>query len=98
MSLNAPLIFLCLAFNYTYAQTAEISPSDLDTIHVLNGRLGVVLKSKSFEVIKGDSLRQMYSSTFNVGQIVCADGFRIENTTLRFYQTTVENHEANDSG
>ena len=92
------LILLFLAFNYSYAQSLEIAPSESDTVHVLNGRLGVVLKSKSFEVIKADSLRQMYSSTFNVGQILCADGFRIENSTLRFYQTTIENHEANDGG
>ena len=99
MSLSTiSLIFLCLAFSYTNAQTAEIAPSETDTLHVLNGRLGVVLKSKSFTVIDADSLRQMYSSTFNVGQILYADGFRIENTTLRFYQTTIENHEANDSG
>ena len=99
MSLNTiGLVLLCLAFNYTYAQIEEIAPSEADTVHVLNGRLGVVLKSKSFEVLKPDSLRLMYSSTFNVGQIVCADGFRIENSTLRFYQTSIENHEVNDGG
>ena len=94
----ARLLLISLAFTQTNAQTLEIAPSEADTIHVLNGRLGVVLKSKSFEVIKADSLRQMYSSSFNVGKILCADGFRIENSTLRFYQTSIENNEVSDGG
>ncbi|MBI1766948.1 MAG: hypothetical protein HY015_06470 [Bacteroidetes bacterium] len=95
------LILFSLAFikiNYTNAQGSEIVRTKMDTLRVLNGRLKVLLKTSTFTVMKTDQLLLMYSSSFT-GQILRADGFKIgENSTIRFYQTNIENSQSNDGG
>lgn len=95
-----PTILFFLAFthiNYINAQTSEAARAKTDTLRVLNSRLKVILKTSTFAVMKTDQLLKMYSTSFNVGQILRTDGFSIgENSTLRFYQTNIENSASND--
>lgn len=78
---------------------AQSTSHRMDTIYVLGGRLSVVLKSNSFAVLKNEELRKTYAALFNPRDLIAADGFRIdEKSTLRFYQTNIENHEIKDGG
>src|SRR5581483_5314579 len=80
-------------------QITEDIAAKSDTLPVLHGRVSVLLKPGTFEVIKTDQLLQMYSSSFNIGKIICADGFKVgKNSSLKFYQTSIENPEINDGG
>ena len=87
-----------ITISYVRAQELEVKTSPkIGTLRVLNGRLNVLLKTRTFTVVKTDQLLQMYSSSFNTGKVLYADGFRFgENSTLLFYQTNIENFATND--
>ncbi len=90
-------LFFFLVFFDTCAQEFEVPISKMDTIHVLNGRLHLLLKSSTYKVMSSKELLEMYSASFNIGQIQYTDGFKIgENSTLTFYQTSIENLAVND--
>lgn len=76
--------------------SADLKP---DTLGILNGHVNILLKPGTYDSMKTDQLIQMYSSTFKVGQVLSTNGYKFnENSNLRFYQTSIENHARNDGG
>ncbi len=91
-------------FLFVFARTSQVqgqisAAPKTDTLCILNGHANILLNAGTYDTIKTEQLIQMYSSTFNMGQILKTSGFRLsENSNLRFYQTSLENHTLNDGG
>jgi energy-coupling factor transporter transmembrane protein EcfT len=91
-------------FFFVFARACEVQgqiSTDLkpDTLSLLNGHVNILLKAGTYDTMKTEQLIQMYSLVFNSGQVISTRGFKFsENSNLRFYQTSLENHVRNDGG
>jgi len=100
---RATLLSVCVFF-FVFTITREVHAqvsTDVkpDTLCILNGHVNILLEAGTYDTVKTEQLIQMYSSTFNAGQVMSAQGFKFnENSILRFYQTAIENHTRNDGG
>ena len=80
-------------------QGQALADHKTDALRVLNGHANIQLNADTYDTMRTGQLIQMYSSTFGTGQVIKASGFRFsENSNLRFYQTSIENHTLNDGG
>ena len=95
--LNAFIVLSLLLMSKAKAQASiDIKP---DTLRILNGHVNILLKQGTYDTLKTGQLIKMYSSEFNEGTVVSTKGFKFnESSSLRFYQTSIENHESNDGG
>jgi len=98
------LLLSVFIFFFVFARAIEVQgqiSTDLkpDTLKILSGHANILLEEGTYDIMKTEQLKQMYSSTFHAGQVMNASGFRLnDNSSLRFYQTSIENHTRNDGG
>lgn len=68
-----------------------------DTLCVLNGHVNILLQPGTYDTVKTEQLLQKYTSVFNVGHVISTCGFILsDNSSLRLYQTSLENHIRGD--